>query len=101
MGDEHSTIDGQSVTIKNGVAYFDEPYFTNAVLFANKHRMRDFIGKDVDAADCADMTYVVAVPVTPEDTKELRKQFKENNMLEKGYIIFQGQYEEEGVLYID
>ena len=68
---------------------------------ASKYRMRDFIGKDVGVADCADMAYVIAAPITPEDTKELWKQFKENSMLEKGYMIFRGIYEGDGAWYID
>ena len=98
-----SIIDGQNATINNGVAYFDEPYFVSAVSLASKYRMRDFIIRpsEPERNEGGNMAYVIAIPITPEDTKELRRQFKKNNMFEKGYMIFRGIYEEEGVLYID
>ena len=101
---KHDIIEGQNVTIKDGVAYFDEPYFTNSVTFASKYRMRDFIIREPDTDEDnygGNGAYIIAVPITPDDTKTLHRQFKENSMRDKGYTILIGIYEEEGVMYID
>ena len=101
---KHDIIEGQDVTIKDGVAYFDKPYFTSLALFSSKYNMRDFIiretAKDEDN-DGGSKAYIIAMPVTPDDTKTLHIQFKENSMQDKGYTILIGIYEEEGVMYID
>lgn len=102
---KHDIIEGQNVTIKDGVAYFDEPYFTSLVLFSSKYNMRDFIIQTTAVDDInndgGSKAYIIAMPVTPDDTKTLHRQFKENNMYDKGYILFIGDYEGEGVMYID
>ena len=101
---KHDIIEGQDVTIKDGVAYFNSPYFTNSMAFASKYRMRDFIirepGPDEDNGG-GNEAYIIAVPITPNDTRALHRQFKENSMRDKGYTILIGIYEEEGVMYID
>ena len=95
---KHDTIDGHSVTIENGIAFFDEPYLVNDVHFAYEHRKRDFIIRPVNSGDDV---YAIAVPLLPVDNDMLYQMFKAKDLGSQGCIIMQGIYEEEGVLYID